>query len=73
MNTQTFLTVIQITISILLILTILSQVQGSGLSLIFGGGGGFYRSKRGIEKLLFYATIVLSICFTTNAIILFVI
>lgn len=53
----------QIIIAILLILVILFQNRGTGLSGIFGGGGDVYRTKRGIEKILFKATIVLAILF----------
>lgn len=55
--------IIQVTIAILLIVVILLQQRGTGLSGIFGGGGNVYRTKRGIEKILFTATIILSILF----------
>lgn len=58
------LIVTQIIISVILIVTILLQNQGSGVSGIFGGsGGGAYRTKRGMEKILFYLTIVFTILF----------
>lgn len=62
MSTQTWLSIVQIAISVLLVVAILLQQRGSGLSVTFGGGGGgeFYHSRRGIEKVLFYATIVLA-------------
>jgi len=48
--------------SIILIVTVLLQVRGSGVGSLFGGGGGeFYRSRRGVEQLLFYGTIVSAI------------
>ena len=71
MSTEKILTIIQIVLAIFLILFILSQQQGTGLSLTFGGGGSFYRSKRGIEKLFFYATIFFSILFLANALVIF--
>lgn len=58
-----FLTIFQIVISILLILSILSQEKGVGLSATFGGGGEFYKSKRGIDRFLFIITVVLSVLF----------
>lgn len=64
------LTVVQIIVSALLIGVILMQMQGSGLSTAFGGGGEFYRSKRSIEKLLFAATIVLGVIFAIFSIVL---
>ena len=57
------LSIFQIITSLALIAVILLQAQGTGLGGLFGGGGEEYRSKRGIEKMLFYATIVLSIIF----------
>ena len=54
---------LQLIVSLLLITVILLQAKGSGLSGVFGGAGGIYRSKRGVEKLLVYATIGLSILF----------
>ena len=41
-----------------LIISVLLQNQGSGLGTAFGGESNFYRSKRGLEKVLFYVTIV---------------
>ncbi len=48
--------ILEIIIGILLIIFIILQNQGSGLSTAFGGSGEFYRSKRSIEKLLLWAT-----------------
>jgi protein translocase SecG subunit len=41
----------------------MSQHRSSGLSATFGGGGSFYAGKRGAEKVLYNATIILSILF----------
>lgn len=60
--------VTQVIFSILLSLSILAQQRGTGLSATFGGGGGFYTSKRGIEKFLSIATIVLAVLFLANSI-----
>lgn len=57
---KSVISIIQIILGVLLILVIIIQQKGSGLGSAFGGDMGFYRSKRGVEKLLFYATIVLS-------------
>jgi len=54
------LTVSQIIICSLLIVAILLQSQGGGLSPVFGGGGERYRSKRSVEKVLIIATIILA-------------
>ncbi|MDP3836590.1 MAG: preprotein translocase subunit SecG [bacterium] len=53
----------QIAVSILLIIVILLQNRGAGLGSAFGGSGGVYLTKRGLEKKLFTATIVLAVLF----------
>ena len=60
---RTILLISQITIALLLVLVILLQAKGTGVSTVFGGGGGFYRSKRGIEKLFVNLTILLAVLF----------
>ncbi|MEK7097577.1 MAG: preprotein translocase subunit SecG [Patescibacteria group bacterium] len=55
--------ILQIIVAILLMLSILLQNRGAGLSGVFGGGDGVFRTKRGVEKTLFYSTIVLAILF----------
>ncbi|OGF78162.1 preprotein translocase subunit SecG [Candidatus Giovannonibacteria bacterium RIFCSPLOWO2_02_FULL_43_11b] len=47
----------------LLVIAILFQQKGSGLSSAFGGEGNIYTTKRGLEKILFRITIVLGILF----------
>lgn len=65
---QTILSISQITISLLLIAAILLQQRGAGGSSIFGGGGGeSYYTKRGFEKFLFYASIILAGLFIITA------
>lgn len=65
---KTVLMVTQVIFSVLLALVILAQQKGTGLSATFGGGGGFYTSKRGIEKFLSIATVVLAVLFLANSI-----
>ena len=57
------LSVFQIITSLALIIIVLLQAQGTGLGGLFGGGGEEYRSKRGVERILFYLTIALSVIF----------
>ena len=57
----------QIAVSVLLIAAILLQQKGVGLGSAFGGSGQIYRSKRGLEKILFWATIVLAALFVIAA------
>ncbi len=54
------LNILQIVVAVLLIVAILLQAQGGGLSPVFGGGGEMYRSKQSVEKFLIAATVVLS-------------
>ena len=62
------LSIIQIILSVLLVTTILLQQRGTGLGSAFGGAGEVFRTKRGIEKALFYARIGLSVLFFLTAI-----
>lgn len=55
--------IIQLILSILLVLVILLQQKGTGLGGVFGGSGNIYSTKRGVDKILFYATIVIAILF----------
>ena len=71
---ENILNIIQIVIAVLLVVTILLQQKGSGLSGAFGGGdsgagGGVYFKKRGVEKIIFTASIVLAVLFIVGAII----
>jgi len=60
---KTILLIVQIIVSLSLITLILLQAKGSGLGTAFGGEAGFYRSKRGVEKLFVYLTVVLATIF----------
>lgn len=53
----------QIIVSILLVISILLQQRSSALSATFGGEGNIFSTRRGSEKWLFIASIVLSIIF----------
>jgi preprotein translocase subunit SecG len=58
-----FLAIGQILVSIAVIVAILLQNRGTGLSGTFGGDSAVYRSRRGIERRLWQFTIVLLILF----------
>jgi protein translocase SecG subunit len=62
-----FKLVAQIIVSIVLIGLIILQAKGTGLSGVFGGTTS-YHAKRGVEKTLFYATILTSLLFVGLAI-----
>lgn len=57
---------IEIVIAVLLTVVVLLQVRGSGTTL-FGQADGSYRSRRGVERLLFRATIGLAAVFVALA------
>ena len=50
-------------VGIFLMLAILFQARGSGLSATFGGDSSVYRSRRGVERRLWQFTILLAILF----------
>ena len=64
------LNIIAIAAAIALIVLVLLQMQGSGLSTAFGGTGEFYRSKRSVEKLLMWATVVTTVIFAVVSLLL---
>ena len=55
--------IIQIILAVVLVVAILLQQRGSGLGMAFGGEGNVYRSRRGIESTLHWATIVIAALF----------
>lgn len=64
---QNILHIFQIIIAILLMILILLQQKGAGLGAAFGSDSTIYRTKRGAEKIIFIATIILSVLFFLSA------
>lgn len=63
------LAIIQIILAIVIVTLILLQERSSGMSGLLGGdGGGLYQTRRGFEKVLFYATIVACVLFIALAV-----
>lgn len=60
---QQYLLLIQTVIAILLIVFILSQQRGTALGSAFGQEGGFYATRRGIQKKILWATVVFGALF----------
>jgi preprotein translocase subunit SecG len=59
----------QIIVSIILIALVLVQDRTSGLSGVFGGAGATpYQTRRGLEKTIYWATIVAAALFAILAI-----
>jgi preprotein translocase subunit SecG len=60
----------QIIVTVVLIVLVLIQSKGGGLSSAFGGSFTFYRSKRGVERSVFVLTIILGIFLAANSLII---
>lgn len=61
---STILYVVQIVLAITLITVILLQVKSAGLGSAFGGSdASIYTSRRGVDRILFQFTIILSVVF----------
>lgn len=60
--------IVQIVVSALLVIVILMQVKGGGVSL-FGSADNSFRTRRGIEKTLFQFTIILVVVFLAVSIV----
>jgi protein translocase SecG subunit len=58
-NLTKILLVSQIIVCGILVVSILLQNRAEGLGKMFGGGGEVFRTKRGLEKFLYYFTIFL--------------
>ena len=63
MSFENFLNLGQILVSLTLILVVLLQAKGSGFGAGLGGTTSSFRTRRGLEKTLFQATIFLTIVF----------
>ena len=60
--------VAQIVVSIAIVILILLQERSSGIGSSFGGGNEFFQTRRGLEKIVFWATAVAGIAFGALAI-----
>jgi len=58
---------IQIIVAIILVVLVLFQQGGAALGSAFGGGGEVYSTRRGVQKKMFWITILLGIAFITLA------
>lgn len=61
------LLIIQVVVAVLLMISILLQNRGTGAGVAFGNDFGSYYAKRGVEKVLFYAAVVLGAAFVILA------
>jgi protein translocase SecG subunit len=62
---MSLITISQLIVSVILIALILIQERSAGFSGLFGGGGegGFYQTRRGLERFAYRATLVLTAIF----------
>ncbi len=58
-----YLLIVQIIVSVLLIVLILLQQRGTALGSAFGGGGEVYATRRGMQKKIFWGTVILAVLF----------
>lgn len=57
------LTLVQSALAVLLVILVLIQNRGGGLGSSWGGSGQMYTTRRGVDKLLFRATMLTSLLF----------
>ena len=65
-----YLVIAQILVAVALLAVLALQVKGGGLGGIFGQSDGVYRTRRGVEKVLFNITIALAVVFIVLSIVL---
>lgn len=65
---RSYLLIFQIIVSVLLIIFILLQQRGTALGSSFGGEGSFYSTRRGMQKKIFWITVILSALFIIGGI-----
>ncbi len=61
--------IVQIVVAVALVASILMQARGAGLGSVFGGTGAVFKTRRGIDKLLFRITIIFSVIFALISIV----
>ena len=66
---ETYLNIVQIIISIIVIVVVLLQARGSGFSATFSSDTSIYRTRRGLERTLFQFTIALAVIFVLFSIV----
>ena len=63
MNINSILQIVTVGSAVLMMLAILLQQRGASLGAGFGGSNELYTTRRGLDKNLFEATVVLSVIF----------
>lgn len=60
---ETIFNTIQLITALLLTVAVLLQQKGASLGGVFGGSSNVYSTRRGVDKTLHYATIILAVIF----------
>lgn len=66
MNIDSILQIVTVGSAILMILAILLQQRGASLGAGFGSSGELYTTRRGLDKNLFEASVVLAVIFVLS-------
>jgi len=72
MNFSLLAKILQIVLSISLTILVLIQSKSAGLSYGLKSSFSMYRSLRGVEKLVFYGTVVLGVALVANSFLLLI-
>ena len=65
---STYINIVQIIVSVVVIVVVLLQSRGSGFSATFSSDTSIYRTRRGVERTLFNVTIGLAVLFVAISI-----
>ncbi len=57
------LMIVQVIVSFMIVGLVMLQNRAEGLGSMFGGGGEIFRTKRGVEKVMYNLTIILTVIF----------
>ena len=66
MDINSILQTITVVSSVFMIITILLQQRGASLGAGFGSSGELYTTRRGLDKNLFEATVILAVVFVLS-------
>lgn len=66
MSIDTILQIVTVVAAVLMVFAILLQQRGATLGAGFGSSGELYTTRRGVDKSLFEATIVLAVIFVLS-------
>jgi preprotein translocase subunit SecG len=64
----TYLRIALMIVSVVLAALVILQAKGGNLGGMFGGDGGIYQTRRGVEKTVFNMTVLFSVIFLALAI-----